>query len=32
MPLMVAYRYAISGLALLAGLAGFNILMWSLLT
>lgn len=31
MPLMVAYRYAISGLALLAGLAGFNILVWHLL-
>ena len=30
-PLMVAYRYAISGLALLAGLAGFNILVWHLL-
>ena len=31
MPLMVAYRYAISGLALLAGLAGINILVWHLL-
>ena len=31
MPLMLAYRYAISGLALLAGLAGFNILVWHLL-
>jgi hypothetical protein len=31
MPLMVAYRYAISGLALLAGLAGINILLWHLL-
>ena len=31
MPLMLAYRYAISGLALLAGLAGFNILLWHLL-
>ena len=31
MPLMLAYRYAISGLALLAGLAGINILVWHLL-
>src|SRR5437867_10550437 len=31
MPLMLAYRYAMSGLALLAGLAGFNILVWHLL-
>src|SRR6266496_6202668 len=31
MPLMVAYRCAISGLALLAGLAGINILVWHLL-
>ena len=31
MPLMVAYRYVVSGLALPAGLAGFNILLWHLL-
>ena len=31
MPLMLAYRYAISGLALLAGLAGINFLVWHLL-
>ena len=31
MPLMLAYRYAIAGLALLAGLAGINFLVWHLL-